>query len=168
MSVYEPVHEQVRQYLSQVRRRLQAQTAARGMAVCGVVALAATILAVLGANAWRFSASATNTASALLWLALLGALGWFLIRPLFRRTNDSRIARFVEEKHPEFKDRLVTAVEIKARSATDPSARVFSELVAEDALRRTPAAPADNLIEARRIFRPLIWATGSVAGILLL
>ncbi|MBI2818777.1 MAG: hypothetical protein HYX73_02265, partial [Acidobacteria bacterium] len=168
MSVYKPIHAQVRQYLGQVRRRLQAQTAARGLAVCGVVALAGTILAVLGANAWRFSDSATGTASALLWLALLGALAWFLFRPLFRRTSDSRIARFIEEKHPEFKDRLVTAIDMQERSATDPSARVFSELVAEDALRRTPAAPAENLIDSRRIFRPLIWATGSVAIILLL
>ncbi|MBI4479502.1 MAG: hypothetical protein HY651_05725, partial [Acidobacteria bacterium] len=116
MLVREPVHEQVRQYLNQVRRRLQAQTAARGLAVCGMVALTATILAVLGANAWKFSETATGTASALLWLALLAALGWFLLRPLLRRTSDARVARFVEEKHPEFKDRLVTAVDMKERS----------------------------------------------------
>ena len=168
MLTHEPVHEQVRRYLSDVRRRLQALTAARGLAICGVVALSATIQAVLGATAWRFSESATATASALLWLALLGALGWFLARPLFRRSSDSRVARFVEEQHPEFKDRLVTAVDMKERSASDPSARVFSELVAEDALRRTPGAPAGHLIESRRILRPLVWAAGSVAVILLL
>ncbi|MBI3933750.1 MAG: hypothetical protein HY316_03605 [Acidobacteria bacterium] len=162
------VHEQVRLYLNQVRRRLQAQTAARGLAICGMVALTATIAAVLGANAWKFSDTATGTASALLWLALLAALGWFLVRPLLRRVNDARVARFVEEKHPEFKDRLVTAVDMKEKSATDSSARLFGALVAEDALKRTPAAPAGNLIESRRIFRPLGWAAGSVAVLLLL
>jgi len=165
---HQPVHEQVRQYLNQIRRRLQAQKAARGLAVCGIVALTATIAAVLGANAWKFSSTATATASAFLWLALLAALVWFLVRPLVRRTGDARVARFVEEKHPEFKDRLVTAVDLHGKSATDPSARVFGELVAEDALRRAPSAPADQLIESRRIFRPLIWAVGSVAVILLL
>ncbi|HWP85597.1 MAG TPA: hypothetical protein VNN17_10430, partial [Terriglobia bacterium] len=54
------------------------------------------------------------------------------------------------------------------RSATDPSARLFSELVAEDAWRRTPAASARSLIEPRKIVRPLLWAGGSVAVILLL
>ena len=162
------VHEQVQRYLSEVRRRLQAQTAARGLAVAGIVALTATVLAVLGANVWRFSDTATGIASALLWLTFLGAIAWFLIRPMLRGTSDSKIAQYVEEKHPEFQDRLVTAVEMSEKSVADKNAQLFQELVAEDALRRTPQAPATSLIERNRIFRPLIWAVGSVAMILLL
>ena len=168
MPMHESMHEQVRQYLSQVRRRLLAQTAARGLAGAGVVALTATVLAVLGANAWRFSDSATGIASALLWLALLAALGWFLIRPLVRRASDAKVARFVEEKHPEFQDRLVTAVDLGEKAPAGAGARLFQELVAEDALRRAPQAPARTLIEPRRIFQPLVWAVGSLAIILLL
>jgi flagellar motor component MotA len=76
------VHEQVRHYLGQVRRRLMAQSAARGLGACGVVALVATVVAVLGANAWRFSDAAVGIATALLWSAVVAAIGWFLARPL--------------------------------------------------------------------------------------
>ena len=124
------IHEQVRHYLSQVRRRLRLQTAARGLGICGLIALLATILAVLGANAWKFSDTAVAVASAFLWIALAGTVAWFLAKPLLRKISDARIARFVEEQRPEFRDRLVTAVDLGDKSVADPSARLFGQLVA--------------------------------------
>ena len=45
------LREQVRDYIRQIRRRLRLEVTARGLGACGVVALVATIAAVLGANA---------------------------------------------------------------------------------------------------------------------
>jgi hypothetical protein len=168
MPAHESTQQRLQQYLSEVRRRVLAQSASRGIGIAAIVALAGTILAVLGANAWRFSGTATGVASALLWLGVVTAVAAFLIRPLLRRPSDKKIAQFVEEKHPEFQDRLVTAAELRDKSSNDPNARVFQELVVEDAMRRAPQAAPTSLIEPRRIFRPLVWAAGSVAIIVLL
>lgn len=160
--------EQVRNYLYQVRRRLRWEAASRGLAVSGVVALVATVLAVLFANAWKFSPAAIGVATGALWLAVIVALAWWLIRPLLRRLEEGRIARFVEEHHPQFRDRLVTAVELDTKPAEEEVPRFFQELVAEDALAESRSLPPDRLIERRRIVRPLIWGLSSVALIFLL
>ncbi|OFW11862.1 MAG: hypothetical protein A3H27_16680 [Acidobacteria bacterium RIFCSPLOWO2_02_FULL_59_13] len=161
--------EQIYQYVGRVRRRLRLATAARGLAVCCGAAFLLTILLVLLADAWRFTEGAVRTTTTALWLGIALALALFLIRPLVRRLSDARIARFVEEKHPELQDRLVTAMELADRSWPDAaSTRLFEGLVAEDAVRRTDKVPPTSLIERRRILRPLVWAAGSVGLILLL
>ena len=162
------VKEQIQDYIRSVRRRLRWQTIARGLAVCGAGAFLLTIVAVLWANAWKFSDMAVRVSSAVLWLALGLALAFFLVRPLLRRLPDTLVARFVEEKHPEFRDRLVTAVELAHKSAADETARLFAGLLAEDALTKTATAPPGNLIEGRKILRPLGVALGSIGLIVLL
>ncbi|MBI1956688.1 MAG: hypothetical protein HYS38_09870, partial [Acidobacteria bacterium] len=162
------VKEHIQDYIRNVRRRLRWQTVARGLAVCGAGAFLLTIVAVLWANAWKFSEAAVRVSSAVLWLALGLALAFFLVRPLLRRLPDSLVARFVEEKHPEFRDRLVTAVELAHKSIADETARLFAGLVAEDALTKTATAPPRNLIEQRKILRPLGVALGSIGLIVLL
>jgi hypothetical protein len=84
--------EQVREYVQQIRRRLRFETTARGLGLCGVVALGATIAAVLGANAWRFSDTAVLVSTVGLWLALGGAVVYFLVRPLLGKLVDGGVA----------------------------------------------------------------------------
>ena len=162
------LREQIRDYIQHVRRRLRLEVAARGLGACGVAALGATVAAVLGANAWRFSETAVRVATGALWLATGLAIVFFLVRPLLRRLDDARVARFVEEKHPQFRDRLVTAVEMAEKTPVEDPSHLFGDLVAEDALTETSTLPATTLIERQRIVRPLFWAAGSVALILLL
>src|SRR3990167_6605486 len=162
------LREQVRDYIRQIRRRLRLEVTARGLGACGVVALVATIAAVLGANAWRFSETAVSVATVALWLAVALAVFFFLARPLLRRLEDLRIARFVEENHPQLRDRLITAVELAEKSPAEETSRLFTELVSEDALTKTAPYPPETLVERRRILRPLLWAAGSVGLILLL
>ena len=64
MPVHDSLHERLQQYLTEVRHRVMAQSAARGLGIAALVALTATVLAVLGANAWKFSGAATGVASA--------------------------------------------------------------------------------------------------------
>ncbi|MGH9782694.1 MAG: DUF7502 family protein, partial [Terriglobia bacterium] len=162
------LREQVRDYIGQIRRRLRLEVTARGLGVCGIVAVVATIVAVLGANAWRFSDGAVLVFTVGLWLSLGAAVVWFLARPLLKRLDDARVARFVEEKHPQLRERLSTAVDLAEKPSDDETSRLFSDLVSEDALQETAPYPATALVERRRIVRPMLWAAGSVALILLL
>ena len=170
------LREQVRDYIGEIRRRLRLEVTARGsdlveslsLCMCGIVAVVATIVAVLGANALRFSDTAVLVFTVALWLALGLAVALFLVRPLLRRLDDSRVARFVEEKHPHLRERLSTAIDLAEKAPHDETARLFSELVSEDALKETEPYPATALVESRRILRPTLWAAGSVALILLL
>ena len=160
--------EQVSRYVREIRRRLRLETTARGLGLCGVVALGATLLAVLGANFWRFSETAVLVSTVGLWVALLAAVGYFLAWPLLRRLDDRRVARYVEEQHPELRERLSTAVDLSNKPVDEETTRLFGELVAEDAVNRSAPYPASELVEGQRIVKPLLWAAGSVAMILLL
>ena len=155
-------------YLKMVRRRLRLETAARGLAVCGLAVLVLTVATVWISDAWRFSDGVISFSRTFLLLASGLVLALFLVRPLLRRLNDARIARFVEEKQPRFQDRLVTAVDLQDKLPREKSSRLFQELVAEDALAETVSAPPSGLIQTKRILRPLLFALTSVSVLLLL
>ena len=163
-----PIRERVMQYIASIRRRLQLQTAARGLAISGIAAFLLTMIIVLAANAWKFTDTAVGIGSAILWISFGAVIAWFLVRPLLRKYSDTSVARFVEEQRPEFKDRLVTAVELQNRASADETARMLGELVSEDAMRKTFAAQPAVLIEKNRITHPFIIGLSALALILLL
>ena len=163
-----PVRDQVLEYLNSVRRRWRLAATARGVAIASVTAFVLTVLAVLWSNAWRFSDTSVRSSRIVMILAILAALALFLVRPLLERLSDARLARFIEEKNPQLRDRLVTAVDLAGKSSTDRNAKLFEELLAQDALAKTASAPPDSLIERRKIFRPFLWAAISLGLILAL
>ncbi len=67
-------------------------------------------------------------------------------RPLRRRPDDRRVARFVEERYPECGDALVTAVDIAARPQ---DSRGFAPLVVGEAARRVAALDLDRVVDRR-------------------
>ncbi len=116
-----------------IGRRLNLERLLRGLGMVALVILAATLLAAFALARQNFSDSA------LFWTRLLGGLGLavligrYLLWPLIRRPTLQRLARFLEERHPEFQDRLSTAVEIEAAPhKVDPAIR---SLIASDAQR---------------------------------
>src|SRR5690242_8884320 len=123
------VEARVREYLNEVRRRWRLAITARGLALACVAALVLTILAVLWANAWRFSPNVVLFSRAVLWIAILLVLAIYLVRPLLQRLSDARLARFIEEKNPHLRDRLVTAVDLADNQQTDAGAKMFRELL---------------------------------------
>ena len=154
---------EVKAYLQSVRRRLRFAITARGVAFVCIAALTLTIASVLLANSLRFSDGAVIFSRSLLLAATIAVIVVFLVRPLRKRLSDERLARFVEEKNPSLQDRLVTAVELEEKSKSDPSARLFGEILSKDVLSRTAAVPVEALIESRKISRPFVWAGLSVA-----
>ena len=101
-------------FLASIRRRWRFLVALRagGAAVAGI-ALALGVLAV-AARAWHPTPDALLAVTAGI---LLVAFAWTLyaLRSTVRRVDDAQIARFIEERQPDFEDGLVTAVQVRDR-----------------------------------------------------
>ena len=138
-------------YIRTVRRCLRVQAAARGMALTLLCALALTLLAVPAAHWQRFTDEAVRWTRLALFGGTLAAAGLLLVVPLVRRRSDRRIARYIEERHPEYRDRLASAVELlESDRRADPD--ILALLVA-DAHGAVSAAPASGYLDGRRVAR---------------
>jgi hypothetical protein len=113
-------------YLAEVGQRLRLGAWTRGLAVVGVVALAATLILTLGASAAAFSPLSVLVSRVALFLALAAAVATGVALPL-RRLNRREVARRAEREFPEFEQRLLTFAEKDA--SEDP----FLDLLAADA-----------------------------------
>ncbi|MFB3903021.1 MAG: DUF4175 family protein [Acidobacteriota bacterium] len=131
--------------IRQVRRRMRWILFAKGLAVSLGIAIAILILAGFAADHWNYSASALRLARAGSLIAILAVFGWFLVRPLLRPVPDTRLARYVEERHPEIQDRLVSAIELGQKKGEE---NPLVPLLFADALKRI------RPIEPRTLFNP--------------
>lgn len=125
--------------LFQIRRRVSFERLLRGLGLVALAALAVSVTLAIVLARQNFSDSA------LLWARVLGGLGLallllrYVIIPLVRRPNPGRMARFLEERHPELQDRLSTAVEIsETPEKVHPSIRNLIERDAGRKLRQVP------------------------------
>jgi len=146
-------------------RRGRAVTLLRG-AAWTVAAATACLLAVMGvdyrlvifSNAARWSMSAAALAA-----TLLAGL-WLIARPLARRRGLAAAARAVDGRHPQFMERISSAVELLT-STDAPELRGSDELIA--ALARQAARDAEALNPGREIsFRGAAWPVAAAAALL--
>jgi len=147
-------------YVREVRRWLRLQALVRGLALTLLCAVALTLITVPAAHSYRFSESSVHWTR----LALMGgtalALALLLALPLLRRWSDRRIARFIEEHHPEFRDRLATAIELSAGRRADAE---MLELLLEDTARQVSGVPAESYLDRGRLRRFAAVGAGSLA-----
>jgi len=139
---------QLQTKINEVRKRLKWITAAKGLCISLGLSLAVLAAAVYGADHWNYSDKAVTVARLCSLLAVLGVFGWFLLRPLLKRVDDIRVARYIEEKHPALQDRLVSAVELGNREASSVTPNPILPLLLRDALHRC------RNIQARTLFNP--------------
>src|SRR5215471_1232011 len=115
-----PDRNNLRNLLRRLRARRQLLLILRGVAI--VLSAGAAVLLLTGWAAHRYR----HNDNALLWLRLsalvtfLATVYFALIRPLWKRIADVRLARLIEERNPSAEDRLVTALECSAE-ARDPN-----------------------------------------------
>src|SRR5437868_1232541 len=114
-----PDRNNLRNLLRRLRTRRQLLLILRGVAI--VLSAGAGILLLTGWAAHRYrhndNALLSLRLGALVTLIGIGYLA--LIRPLWKRIADVRLARLVEERNPSAEDRLVTALECSTE-ARDP------------------------------------------------
>ena len=151
---------QLESYLKQLEQRLRLGVLLRGTAIVTSAALTITVVLVLIANAFAFSAGSLITARVVLFLALVCAGGLGLALPLYR-LNRRRAASSAEVVFPQFQQRLVTFAEL-GPGGRDP----FMELLAADTLELARTARPAHVVPGRKLLSSL--ATGAISlGVLI-
>jgi len=97
--------------LRRARSRRQLLLSLRGVAISLGVVAALLLLTGWAAHRYRYNGSALLTLRIGALLMVLATIYFALLRPLFKRISDARLARLIEEHSPGAEDRLVTAVE---------------------------------------------------------
>ena len=114
--------------LRRARSRRQLLLTLRGVAISlGVIAL---LLLLLGwaAHRYRYNSTALMTLRVGALLTSLATIYFALVRPLFKRISDARLARLIEERTFGVEDRLVTAVEFANGNAKGISPALVDRL----------------------------------------
>jgi len=158
--------ERLEQYLSEVRRRLQAVLIARAGAVVALTALLVTVAAILVLRDPGFPAAAVQTARIVLVAALLIATAAVLWQPLNALRARNR-ARTYERHLPQQGGRIETYLELARRREQGLDAPLI-DLLAEDALAVAERAPVDEAIPPKRMWIPAAAGAGAAALLILM
>ena len=104
-----------------------------------------------------------NTARLLLLTLTLAATGGILylalIRPLLKTPSSDQVARFIEEKHPQLEDRLVTAVELGEADNPRISQQILDKLLDDARFHIEPI----NLPRTMRAQSTMLWSSVAAA-----
>jgi hypothetical protein len=149
--------QQLHLYLDRLEKRLRTGAAVRGAAVLTSVALVATVVLVLIANAFAFSGGSIISSRIVLILALAVAAVLGIAWPLYG-LNTRRTARKAEDAFPQFDQRLLTFAE-RGGDHKDP----FMELLAADTLQVARAAEPGELVSDGKLFLALTAGVASLA-----
>src|SRR3954469_834282 len=97
--------------IQHARSRWRMKLALRGVVRVTAVAFALLLVAAYGLDWARFTPASILVARVALFATLLGAVGWFLVRPLRRKVSDEQVALYLEEHEPSLQATLLSAVE---------------------------------------------------------
>jgi hypothetical protein len=148
--------------LRRARSRRQLLLSLRGGAISlGVVAV---LLLLTGwvAHRYRYNGGALLTLRIGALLMVLATIYFALLRPLFKRISDARLARLIEEHSPGAEDRLVTAVEY-SNTESRVSPALMSRLY-QDANSVSAMLDVGNVIRRSRL---MMYAGAGLASLLI-
>lgn len=146
--------------LKTVRRKLQLERLLVGIFLVVAFLLAGTLLATFFLSRQNFSDSALLWTRLFLGAGLIFLVARHIIYRLWRRPSERRIARFLEERHPELQDRVSTAVHLdRGDSDVHPEIR---QLIRQDANEKLKAVPQP------RFYRPRLTGSVIVTGLVLM
>ena len=96
--------------------------------------------------------------------AVAAALWFYVLRPLSRRISPFVIARWLEQRHPEFEERLSTALQLLGKDDSDPAT---SEVLLQE-LAAAAETDAEQLVPRRefsamRTLKPCLIAAVTLA-----
>jgi hypothetical protein len=156
---------QLSSFLQAIRRRWRWLIGLRATTVA--LAGTALVLGVLAAVFWL----ARPAADALLALAVAAGVAiaiWIVrsVRPAFQEPSDQRLARFIEERRPEFDDALVSAVQASGGDTAFARALIADAAVQAGAVEPAAVIGRDELRQAagRSVLAcTLLLATGTAS-----
>lgn len=144
MSSYERLLARVRH----VRTRWRAQVLVRGIAIFLASAIATLVLGVWGADFFSFKPAVVWFMRFLTGGTVLFIAWYFLYLPLRVRVSDVTVAQFIEEKYPQFEDRLITAIEYGNRMTSNAG---MIDLLIQDALNQASRLDFSVFLNRRRL-----------------
>src|SRR3954447_7066395 len=120
--------EQLNAYLKRLEGRIRLHALSRGTDLVFTMALALTVFFAWISNRYVFAQGVVLPLRITLFVLLAAGISLLLVRPVLRLTR-RRITHLVEQRAPEFQERLLTLAERK--EASNP----WDEVLAEDALK---------------------------------
>lgn len=84
---------------------------------------------------------------------------WTIVRPLLNVPTQTQLARFIEEKHPDLEDRLVTAIELGSEEDLGTSSRLLLKLLDDARFHVQPL----NLSKSLRKKSTIVWSSIALA-----
>ena len=135
--------------LRRARARRQLLLSLRGVAISVGVVAALLLLTGWAAHRYRYNGAALLTLRIGALLMVLATIYFALLRPLFKRISDARLARLIEEHSPAAEDRLVTAVEY-ANNESRISPALMTRLY-QDANSTSAMLDVGNVIRRSRL-----------------
>ena len=139
--------------IHQVRRRWRIKLALRG--ALGVVGLGVLVLLVsaYGLESWRFTAGAIVTFRVIVGLALVGLIGYLLVRPLMRSATDEQVALYLEEHEPSLQAAIISAVETEHGGTGSPYSATLVRRLVESAVEKARAIEGGRRVERAPVRR---------------
>src|SRR6185369_14049209 len=152
----------LRDLLGKARARRRLLLSLRGVAISVGVVAVVLLLTGWAAHRYRYNGSALLVLRAGALLMVLTTVYFALLRPLFKRISDARLARLIEEHSPGAEDRLVTAVEY-ANNESRISPALMSRLY-QDANSTSALLDVGNVIRRSRL---LLYGGAALASLLI-
>src|SRR5690349_16119701 len=133
--------------IHQVRRRWRMKLALRG--ALGVVALGVLVLllSAYGLESWRFTAGAIITFRVVVGIAIVGLIGYLLVRPLMRQASDEQVALYLEEHEPSLQAAIISAVEAEHGGSGSPFSATLVRKLVESAIEKARAIDNGRNVE---------------------
>ena len=150
--------------LRRARSRRQLLLSLRGVAITVAVVAALLLLTGWAAHRYRYSGGALLTLRIGALLMILATIYFALIRPLFKRISDAKLARLIEEHSPGTDDRLVTAVEYSNGNAQSHISPALVNRLYQDANSVSGMLDVGNVIRRSRL---MLYGGAALASLLL-
>src|SRR6185503_7173353 len=150
--------------LRRARSRRQLLLTLRGVAISAGVVAGLLLLTGWAAHRYRYNGGALLTLRIGALLMILATIYFALIRPLFKRISDAKLARLIEEHSPGADDRLVTAVEYSNGNAQSHISPALVNRLYQDANSVSGMLDVGNVIRRSRL---MLYGGAALASLLL-
>ena len=144
-----PSSDNLRVLISEIKRRWVMRALKQGAAVLFLTFILSSAFYLLLlyrydlTPTWQFIIIGVSLA------LLLGETAQFIVRPMFKRFSDRKIAMFIEEKFPELEDRLNSAVEVDSPASMQDKDALIDMLI-EDASSKARMIEISTVIDRKK------------------
>ncbi len=148
------MHDELGGVIRDVRRRWRLRLALRGLAWVVGTAAVTLLIASFGMERLGFTPQSIVVARVVAYVAILGVVLLFLVRPIVRRVSDQRVALYLEEHEPTLDAAVVSAVEQRElRPVRASQSEALAKGVVAAALARLRAVERGRRVERREMRR---------------